>query len=362
MIFTMDKGALVDALALPAKLASKSLVAFTSCVHVAASGTSVAFEATNFNESVKRRADALVEESGEALIPAARLASIVKEMPDMAITVQADAETATVKYGGAHIEIPSLDPQDFPAFPDITSEVSFSVSADALEQRIKKLLPFTSKDPQEKKEQMRGIYVECSGDTLTMASTDSYRIASISADADGAAAESSVCTTLPAALCQSILGTKCNGDVKVSWTDLQIKIEFDDTVLIARAIVDEYPNWKPIVKRKRATVARVDKDAALGAFRRAATVCSNSESTLISVTDDSITVSATSNNNSSISETFAALVTGGAAEIYINARYMVEALSSAEGEEYICIVIDDVLKPLNVEDECFTCTVMPVRR
>src|SRR5437773_4450255 len=63
-----------------------------------------------------------VDEPGEAILPAARLISILREAQDEELTIEADTNACIVRGQALEFEMPSEDPVNFPDIPAFTDE------------------------------------------------------------------------------------------------------------------------------------------------------------------------------------------------------------------------------------------------
>ena len=83
-----------------------------------------------------------VHRAGAAILPVARLVSILREAADDDVTVTAGPDTTTVKLKSGRFELPGGDPAEFPeipGFPDTTDEGYHEVTAGTLRTMIKRV-------------------------------------------------------------------------------------------------------------------------------------------------------------------------------------------------------------------------------
>ena len=79
-------------------------------------------------------------EPGEAILPAARLVSILREARDAEVLIQADSDACTVSgtTSPVEFEMASEDPAQFPDFPEFTDERYHEISAGSLREMIRR--------------------------------------------------------------------------------------------------------------------------------------------------------------------------------------------------------------------------------
>jgi ketosteroid isomerase-like protein len=77
-----------------------------------------------------------VERGGQALVNAERLLSVVKEMTDDAIILDADPNMLHVRGARAHFRLLAMKPSDFPPFPAASEAKPFTVKATDLRRLV----------------------------------------------------------------------------------------------------------------------------------------------------------------------------------------------------------------------------------
>jgi DNA polymerase-3 subunit beta len=81
-----------------------------------------------------------VDEAGEAIIPAARLVSILRESSDEEVTVEATNDACVVRGQFNEYEMPSEDPANFPDIPNFAEEKYHEIAAGVLREMIRRTI------------------------------------------------------------------------------------------------------------------------------------------------------------------------------------------------------------------------------
>lgn len=358
MIFTMNKSDLQAAIAAPARIASKSLVAYTACVLVSASVDQVTFEATDQTESARCSQAALVEEQGSTLIPANSLASVIKTLPDEAVTISSEDGTVRIDCGKASFNLPALCPDDFPGFPKVTSPDSLNIPFDLFTSMVKAAYPFTAKKDGGR-DFLKGVHVEYDGQRLKIDATDSYHIIRIIDRSDDVAGSAGFAATIPAAFLVSAASTKFACNAVLSASDNQIQITCGNTTLITRAINEAPPSLDAFFNFEVNARADFNRDDLYGTLKRAVAL-SSSESVSIKIQDGSIDVSLSSQDKGSMHESID-VETDGMCTAYANPSFLIDSLAAMDSER-ASLVMDNPLKPFAIKNETTACVIMPVRR
>src|SRR5437764_6550591 len=81
-----------------------------------------------------------VEEPGDAIIPAARLVSILRESTDEELTIEAGPDACLVRGQFNEFEMPGEDPSAFPDIPSFAEEKYHELTAGTLGEMIRRTI------------------------------------------------------------------------------------------------------------------------------------------------------------------------------------------------------------------------------
>lgn len=358
MIFTMNKSNLQAIIAAPSRIASKSLVAHTACVLVTASADQVTFEATDQTESARCSQVALVEEHGSVLVPANSLTSIIKTLPDEAVTITSGDGSVRIVCGKASFDLPALCPDDFPGFPAVNSPDSVSIPFGRFASMVKAAYPFTAKKDGGR-DFLKGVHVEYDGQRLKIDATDSYHIIRIIDQSDDVTGSVGFAATIPAAFLNSAASTKFASEAVLSASDNQVQITCGSTTLITRAINEAPPSLDAFFNFEVNARADFNRDDLYGTLKRAVAV-SSSDSVSLKIRDGSIDVSLSSQDKGSMHESID-VETDGMCTACANPSFLIDSLAAIDSQR-ASLVMDNPLKPFVIKNETTACVIMPVRR
>ena len=95
MKFSVNQSELQNALAVVVKGSStRSTLSILAGVYIKAEEGRIILQTTNLELSIKVTCFAMVEEPGETVVPAKLFGDIIKNLPDMAVRVEADETSA----------------------------------------------------------------------------------------------------------------------------------------------------------------------------------------------------------------------------------------------------------------------------
>ncbi len=396
MKFSINKSELQNAVSIVLKgTSANSTLPALSGVLLEANQDGLTLQSTDSQLSVQYSVAALVEEEGKALVPGKLFSDIVKSLADAAVLVETEGEKATIICDNATFSISTLSADDFPAFPHVAVSRQIEVPFSLFASMVKRVVRAVSKD--ESRAVLTGVLIVCEDERLRMVATDSYRLAiaeatlpggerqlgsRVTEDAiaeDGAKAEdiqgADDSDENPSAFEAVIDGSflsevsalpKTESPVRIALAENQIVVTCDDTVFVNRRIEGNFPNYKQLLPETFATRAVFEADALTAAVKRASLLGSSTSPVKFTLDSDSqmTQVSATSQGVGDVQEAVACEIEGEDAEIAFNHAYVLDGLTTQEGEK-VCLEVQSALKPgvFRAPEEAgsFLYLVMPVR-
>ncbi|MDA1163880.1 MAG: DNA polymerase III subunit beta, partial [Planctomycetota bacterium] len=121
------------------------------------------------------------ESTGEVLLPTQRVVSILRELNDDHVTLEATERTLIIKGGQSEFSLSTEDPAEFPPVAAFEDQEYFTVSAPTLREMIKRTIFAT--DTESTRYALGGVLLELTPERATLAATDSRRLAVVSAAA-----------------------------------------------------------------------------------------------------------------------------------------------------------------------------------
>ncbi len=179
MKFRVERDALADGVAwvarsLPARPPVPVLGGVLLQAHAAEDSESLVVSGFDYEVSTRVRIDASVGEADRALVSGRLLADITKSLPPHPVDVVVDGARATIVCGNARFSLPTMPVEDYPKLPDMP-ELAGSIAPDLFAEAVTQVAVAAGKD--DTLPMLTGIRVELSGDTVTMAATDRFRLA-----------------------------------------------------------------------------------------------------------------------------------------------------------------------------------------
>jgi len=175
MRFRVGREVLGEAAAWIARaLPSRPVVPVLAGLLLQAEGDGLTLSCFDYEISARVRIDAEVKEDGAALVPGRLLAEITRSLPALDVEVATDADTVGLTCGSAEFALVSLSMAEYPALPD-PPPVAGTVDGGALAVAAAQVGPAASRD--DTLPMLTAVCLDITGETLTLAATDRYRLA-----------------------------------------------------------------------------------------------------------------------------------------------------------------------------------------
>jgi len=364
MKLSIARSELLDALTVVSKgLSARSTLPILSGILLSAGDGQVSLQATDLEVSVKHASAALVEQEGQTVIPGKLLGDIVRTLPEAAVTLETDGDIAMVKCQQSSFTLKTLNPADFPKFPEVTVDHTVALPADLLGSMVKKVSKAVSRD--ETRAILTGVRLVIEGPSIRLIATDSYRLATCEVVvADSPTEDMDV--VIPGRALEEVMRIASSSDkVSLGTSENQIVFEFGETVFITRRIEGSFPNYKQLIPKECETSVTVATEEFISAVKRVSLMALHNTPMRISLSqeDQTMSLSATTQDVGDASEDLMVKVEGKDVEIAFNHAFLMDGLVSTSAET-LTLEIQNALKPgilKSQEKEDFLYLLMPVR-
>ena len=235
MKFSINQSELQNALSVCVKGSStRSTLSILAGVYIKAEEGSITLQTTNLELSIKVTCSALVEEQGESVVPAKLFLDIVKNLPDMAVRIEADASTAVVFCDSTTFSLKALNPLDFPAFPEVEADQEAQFPFSVFSKMVKRTSKVVSHD--ETRIVLTGVLISCVGTELKMVATDSYRLAVAETELSQPCPEEFEAVISGSFLSDIASLPQSDQPITLALSENQIIVKYQDTTFINRRI------------------------------------------------------------------------------------------------------------------------------
>lgn len=364
MKFSINQSELQNALSVCVKGSStRSTLSILAGVYIKAEEGSITLQTTNLELSIKVTCSALVEEQGESVVPAKLFLDIVKNLPDMAVRIEADASTAVVFCNSTTFSLKALNPLDFPAFPEVEADQEAQFPFSVFSRMVKRTSKVVSHD--ETRIVLTGVLISCVGTELKMVATDSYRLAVAETELSQPCPEEFEAVISGSFLSDIAALPQSDQPITLALSENQIIVKYQDTTFINRRIEGSFPNYKQLIADGFITRATLPTHALVDAVRRVSLLSNKVSPVQIKVDSESgvVTLLTNSQDIGNAQENLICEVEGEPVEIAFNYSFLLDGLNSIDTDA-VHLDLFGSMKPgilRATEGENFLYLIMPVR-
>jgi DNA polymerase III subunit beta len=323
--------------------------------------------ATNLEIGITAWVAGRIETEGTLTVPARLFNDLVAGLPaGERIDLEADGATLKIKAGRYQTQLRGIDAEEFPVIPSPGERPTTRVSQKELKRALSEVVFAAATD--EARPILTGVLTRMSGDRLTLAAADNYRIAVRGLPIMDPVEDTSL--VVPARsyteLMRVLTDTDDPVDIMLASSKSQILFHVEGVDIVSRLIDGQFPNYQQVLPTSHTTRAVVERDELLKAVRISALIASSAANVIRMRLGDEgsgvITIAAAADVGEAQTEVEAA-IEGDTVQISFNARYLQDALQSLDQDqlalEFSGPLSPGVLKPTGDED--YVHVIMPVR-
>lgn len=217
--------------------------------------------------------------TGELLLPTQRVSAILRELTGPDVTLEVSGSSLIIRSGQSEFNLAVEDPAEFPDVTGFEGKSYYAVNGAALKLGIQRTI--FAADVESTRFALGGVLTEFHSDHVTLAATDSRRLAVYSAvaSAQGSAAEEIVAPVIPAKAMQLIERSIQNGEqeVQISIRTNDILVQAGTSTIYARLVEGRFPRYQDVIPTESTTRISFVVGPFLSAVRQAMIV-TNAES------------------------------------------------------------------------------------
>jgi DNA polymerase-3 subunit beta len=215
--------------------------------------------------------------AGAVLLPAARLAAIVREAPAGTVfQIESDGSAALVKAPRSQFRLPSEDAAEFPSVASFPQGPAFEISTAVAREIVRRTVFAT--DNESSRYALGGVLLELSDGAVIAVGTDGRRLAKMEAAGTVASGDAPAAQPIVPARAMHLI-ERClpGGDapVQLAVRTSEILVRAGATTISARLVEGRFPRWRDVFpERPEAMRVTMPVGPFLGAVRQAAIVTS----------------------------------------------------------------------------------------
>ena len=350
---------------------SKATMPILSNVLIEAEKDQVSLTTTNLDLGIRCKITAEVKEAGSVTLPVKRLANIIRELPNIDVSLDASPNhQVKLSSGGSNFRIMGIGKEEFPPLPEFGDEKAYTLEQMELTAMLRSVAYAQSTD--ETRYILNGVYLNFRDGKFSLVATDGRRLALIAKEMD-VPAESAGAIILPAKTVAELAHLLDKGEkVKINFNDRRCAFQIatnkdtnglvDSIYLYSKVVEGNYPNYQQVIPKETHQRIKLERELFLQCVHRAALVCSEkANSVKLKLTSNLLEITAQSPDFGEAHESMAINYSGPDLQVAFNPAFLIDPLKALTKDEVFFEVKDEVSPGVFKTLENFVCVIMPVR-
>ncbi|MEA3224513.1 MAG: DNA polymerase III subunit beta, partial [Planctomycetota bacterium] len=325
-----NRAALAEALGLLTSVApSRTPKPILRCVQITAEDKEVRICATDLEVGINYSiSEVQVETAGEVIVPADRLAAIVRESVDEVLVLEASDGKCEIKGADSHFTIYGHEPGQYPVVPGFEGDAEIEIGLSNLKAGIEQCLFATAKESS--RYAINGVLWEIKDKKLIMVATDGRRLArctvKLASAPKGDVPGNLIIPGKAMGLLDKIGGNE-KDIVAVKLLDNQILMSCANVIISSNLVEGNFPKYEDIIPTDHDKKLTLSTEAALSAARRASLLANEeSKGIQISLEKDKIVFSSRAPETGDAQIDMAFDYKGEPIKIGFNPQFLIDAL------------------------------------
>ncbi|MEU3307870.1 DNA polymerase III subunit beta [Nocardiopsis sp. NPDC006832] len=336
MKFRVERDVLADAVAWTARtLPTRPSVPVLAGILLDAGETDgrqrVRLSGFDYEVSTQVSVDVDIEEAGQTLVPGRLLAEITRNLPPQTVEIATDGPKVVVTCGSAKFTLNTMPVEDYPSLPEMPG-VSGTIGSDVFAAAVSQVAIAAGRD--DTLPMLTGVRVEIEGETITLASTDRYRLAVRELTWKPANPELSAVALVPAKTLHDTAKSLTSGaEVSIALSDGDsgegmMGFEGSGRRTTTRLLDGEFPKYRALLPDTFNTVAEVGRAEFVEAVKRVSLVAERNTPLRLAFSQGALVLEAGTGEDAQAVETLEADLDGEDIQIAFNSGYLLDGLGA----------------------------------
>ncbi len=336
----------------------------------------IEFISTNLEIGITHQVRGKIETDGEFTVDSKLITEYVALLNGKDnVVVEEKNNELELECGNYKTKIKGESAKEFPLIPTIARDSYCEVKIDEFKKALNSVIFAVSNS--ENRLELSGVLFSFNGNKLSLAATDSYRLAERLVEIKNKLKEEEFRVIVPSKTIQEFLRVlnnfdgqlKNNGEseeiIKIYLSDNQILFSVDSVDMISRVINGHYPDYKQIIPVTHQTEIFVEKSELIRAVKATSLFSKTGINDIaLFFSKGKILISAFSGQSGESKVELEAEVVGINNEITINYRYLLDGLNNIDGDRVKIDVVNSNTPCLikSEKDPNYLYIVMPIKQ
>ncbi len=341
MKIQVDRDVLAEAVAWTARaLPARPTVPVLAGMRLHA-GTDLTLSSFDYDVSAQATVAVMTEEEGSALVSGRLLAEISRSLPARPVQITSEGGKAVLSCGSATFTLLTMPEEEYPALPEMP-QAAGSVGSDAFASAVSQSATAAGRD--DTLPALTGVRIEIEGDTLTLISTDRYRLAVRELRWSPARPGLSAAVLVPArALAETARSLTSGAEVSIALAlpgdgadgaagDGMIGFEGGGRQTTTRLLGGEFPRYQALLPTHANATAELSTSLLTEAVKRVALVAERNTAVRLAFTPGQLVLEAGTGEEAQAVEVLEAGYEGDDLAIAFNPQYLLDGLAAIDSD------------------------------
>jgi DNA polymerase III subunit beta len=302
-------------------------------------GDELVLSSFDYDVSAQATVPVSTEEPGSALVSGRLLAEISRSLPAKPVQITAEEGRAVLTCGSATFTLLTMPEEEYPALPEMPPAAG-TIGSDAFATAVAQSATAAGRD--DTLPALTGIRIEIEGDTLTLVSTDRYRLAVRELRWTPARPDLSAAILVPAKALADTARTLTNGaQVSIalalpgsegSTGDGMIGFEGAGRRTTTRLLSGEFPRHQSLLPKSVNAAAELSVAALSESVKRVALVAERNTPVRLSFSSGQLMLEAGTGDEAQAEEVVEAEFSGDDLSIAFNPQYLLDGLAAVDSD------------------------------
>lgn len=293
----------------------------------------------DYDVSAQARVPVEAEEEGEALVSGRLLAEITRSLPARPVEITTDGARATLTCGSATFTLLTMPTEDYPSLPEMPPPAG-SIGSDAFASAVSQSATAAGRD--DTLPALTGVRIEIAGETLTLVSTDRYRLAVRELRWTPARPDLSAAVLVPArALADTARALTAGAEVSIALAlpgedggagEGMIGFEGGGRRTTTRLLGGDFPRYESLLPKQVNAVAELATAPFAEAVKRVALVAERNTAVRLSFSAGQLVLEAGTGDEAQAEEVIDASFEGDDIQIAFNPQYLLDGLTALDSD------------------------------
>ena len=349
MQIIIERDVFAEAVAWTARaLPARPTVPVLAGMRLSTDGDELTLSSFDYDVSAQAKLPVDVQSAGSALVSGRLLAEISRNLPARPVQISSDGGRAVLTCGSTTFNLLTMPEDEYPALPEMPPAAG-TVGSDAFATAVSQTAVAAGRD--DTLPSLTGVRIEIEGDTLTLISTDRYRLAVRELKWTPTKPDLSAAVLVPAkALTDTAKSLTTAAEVSIALAlpgddnsgasgpqygaagDGMIGFKAGGRRTTTRLLSGEFPRYRTLLPSATSATAELSTATLIESVRRVALVAERNTAVRLTFAPGNLTLEAGTGDEAQADEVIEASFDGDELSIAFNPNYLLDGLGNMDSD------------------------------